>query len=135
MCYNYNPYAQYYLCFLTSFADSRCTSLHLISRDIILEAQSNDKMECHHGSCQLSTPHIHSHKVILSVSCEYLRALFQSGMHERYAFCFLASEAGCRTHYLCCLSIRTRRECLKQPIRAMCAALRRLSEFRSDGKH
>uniref|UniRef100_A0A804PUA7 BTB domain-containing protein n=2 Tax=Zea mays TaxID=4577 RepID=A0A804PUA7_MAIZE len=103
--------------------------------DIILEAQSNDKMECHHGSCQLSTPHIHSHKVILSVSCEYLRALFQSGMHERYAFCFLASEAGCRTHYLCCLSIRTRRECLKQPIRAMCAALRRLSEFRSDGKH
>ncbi|TKW23178.1 hypothetical protein SEVIR_4G276500v4 [Setaria viridis] len=53
--------------------------------DIILEAQSNDEMECHHGSCELSTPHVHSHKVVLSMSCDYLRALFQSGMHESFA--------------------------------------------------
>ncbi|KAL6603652.1 hypothetical protein ACP70R_044013 [Stipagrostis hirtigluma subsp. patula] len=53
--------------------------------DIILEAQSNDEMECHHGSCQLLTPHVHSHKIVLSMSCDYLRALFQSGMHESFA--------------------------------------------------
>ncbi|KAL6873785.1 hypothetical protein ACP4OV_013867 [Aristida adscensionis] len=53
--------------------------------DIILEAQSNDRMECHHGSCQLSTPHVHSHKIVLSISCDYLRALFQSGMHESFS--------------------------------------------------
>ncbi|CAL5039989.1 unnamed protein product [Urochloa decumbens] len=53
--------------------------------DIILEAQSNDKMDCHHGSCELSTPHVHSHKIVLSMSCDYLRALFQSGMHESFA--------------------------------------------------
>uniref|UniRef100_A0A0A9CG64 BTB domain-containing protein n=1 Tax=Arundo donax TaxID=35708 RepID=A0A0A9CG64_ARUDO len=53
--------------------------------DIILEAQSNDKMECHHGSCQLSTPHVHCHKIVLCVSCDYLHALFQSGMHESFA--------------------------------------------------
>jgi len=54
--------------------------------DIILEAQSNEKMECHHGSCKLSTPHVHSHKIVLSMSCNYLRSLFQSGMHERLSF-------------------------------------------------
>ncbi|TVU08535.1 hypothetical protein EJB05_41943, partial [Eragrostis curvula] len=53
--------------------------------DIILEARSNGEMECHHGSCQLLTPHFHSHKNILSISCVYLRALFQSGMHESFA--------------------------------------------------
>ncbi|XP_025812104.1 BTB/POZ domain-containing protein At1g04390 isoform X2 [Panicum hallii] len=53
--------------------------------DIILEAQSNEKMECHHGSCELSTPHVHSHKIVLSMTCDYLRALFQSGMHESFA--------------------------------------------------
>ncbi|XP_062178406.1 BTB/POZ domain-containing protein At1g04390-like isoform X2 [Phragmites australis] len=53
--------------------------------DKILEAQSNDKMECLHGSCQLSTPHVHSHKIVLSMSCDYLRALFQSGMHESFS--------------------------------------------------
>ncbi|KAJ1260394.1 hypothetical protein BS78_10G228700 [Paspalum vaginatum] len=52
--------------------------------DIILEARSNDKSECQHRSCQLSTPHAHCHKIVLSVSCDYLRALFQSGMHESF---------------------------------------------------
>lgn len=53
--------------------------------DIILEAQSNEKTSCCHGSCQLSTPHVHSHKIVLSISCDYLRALFQSGMHESFS--------------------------------------------------
>ncbi|CAN6193545.1 unnamed protein product [Urochloa humidicola] len=53
--------------------------------DIILEAQSSEKIDCRHGSCELSTPHIHSHKIVLSMSCEYFRALFQSGMHESFA--------------------------------------------------
>ncbi|CAN6220405.1 unnamed protein product [Urochloa humidicola] len=53
--------------------------------DIILEAQSNEKIDCCHGSCRLSTPHVHSHKIVLSMSCEYFRALFQSGMHESFA--------------------------------------------------
>ncbi|CAM0909377.1 unnamed protein product [Alopecurus aequalis] len=53
--------------------------------DIILEAQSNEEMKCHHGSCQLSTPHVHSHKIVLSMSCDYLRALFHSGMHESFS--------------------------------------------------
>ncbi|KAF7103872.1 hypothetical protein CFC21_104806 [Triticum aestivum] len=51
--------------------------------DIILEAQSNEEMKCDHGPCQLSTPHVHSHKIVLIMSCDYLRALFRSGMHER----------------------------------------------------
>lgn len=53
--------------------------------DIILEAQSNEETKCHHGSCQLSTPHVHSHKIVLSMSCDYLRALFHSGMHESFS--------------------------------------------------
>lgn len=53
--------------------------------DIILEAQSNEQMKCQHGSCQLSTLHVHSHKIVLSMSCDYLRALFRSGMHESFS--------------------------------------------------
>ncbi|XP_015694341.1 BTB/POZ domain-containing protein At1g04390 [Oryza brachyantha] len=51
--------------------------------DIILEAQSNEEMKC--GLCQLSTPHVHCHKIVLSMNCDYLRALFQSGMHESFS--------------------------------------------------
>uniref|UniRef100_A0ACD5UJ87 Uncharacterized protein n=2 Tax=Avena sativa TaxID=4498 RepID=A0ACD5UJ87_AVESA len=53
--------------------------------DIILEAQSNEEVKCNHGSCELSTPHVHSHKIVLSMSCDYLRALFHSGMHESFS--------------------------------------------------
>uniref|UniRef100_A0A453SXP0 BTB domain-containing protein n=1 Tax=Aegilops tauschii subsp. strangulata TaxID=200361 RepID=A0A453SXP0_AEGTS len=53
--------------------------------DIILEAQSNEEMKCDHGPCQLSTPHVHSHKTVLIMSCDYLRALFRSGMHESFS--------------------------------------------------
>uniref|UniRef100_A0A0E0GD17 BTB domain-containing protein n=1 Tax=Oryza nivara TaxID=4536 RepID=A0A0E0GD17_ORYNI len=59
--------------------------IHINSRDIILEAQSNEEMKCYHGSCQLSTSHVHCHKIVLSMSCDYLRALFQSGMHESFS--------------------------------------------------
>ncbi|KAM0886798.1 hypothetical protein ACQ4PT_029470 [Festuca glaucescens] len=54
-------------------------------KDIILEAQSNEELKCRHGSCQLSTLHVHSHKIVLSMSCDYLRALFHSGMHESFS--------------------------------------------------
>nr|CAB3468734.1 unnamed protein product [Digitaria exilis] len=53
--------------------------------DIILEAQSKDKMDCHRSSCELSTPHVHSHKIVLIMNSDYLRALFRSGMHESFA--------------------------------------------------
>ncbi|KAK1612460.1 hypothetical protein QYE76_036133 [Lolium multiflorum] len=42
-------------------------------------------MKCHHGSCQLSTHHVLSHRIVLSMSCDHLRALFHSGMHEGFS--------------------------------------------------
>lgn len=39
--------------------------------------------------CSVSVPHMHVHKVIVSASCQYLRALFNSGMQERYLFTFI----------------------------------------------
>ncbi|KAG8074931.1 hypothetical protein GUJ93_ZPchr0006g45514 [Zizania palustris] len=53
--------------------------------DIILEARSNEEMKCCHSSCQLSTQHVHSHKIVLGMNCDYLRALFNSGMHESFS--------------------------------------------------
>ncbi|KAJ3679343.1 hypothetical protein LUZ60_017354 [Juncus effusus] len=50
--------------------------------DVILEAKSDERIECKYRSCQLATPHIHAHKIILCLGCDYLRALFRSGMHE-----------------------------------------------------
>jgi len=42
--------------------------------------------------CSLTSPHAHSHRVILSSGCEYLRALFRSGMQERYVTVTLSSH-------------------------------------------
>uniref|UniRef100_A0A2N9G044 BTB domain-containing protein n=1 Tax=Fagus sylvatica TaxID=28930 RepID=A0A2N9G044_FAGSY len=50
--------------------------------DIILEAKETELMCWTCSFCSLSVPHIHVHKVILSSSCDYMRALFQSGMKE-----------------------------------------------------
>lgn len=50
--------------------------------DIILESESAENIEWNCSCCSLSLPHIHAHRVILSSSCDYLRALFQSGMQE-----------------------------------------------------
>ncbi|XP_021819201.1 BTB/POZ domain-containing protein At1g04390 isoform X5 [Prunus avium] len=52
--------------------------------DVILEAKATELLgwTCH--VCSLPRPHMHSHKVVLSSSCDYLRALFKSGMQESH---------------------------------------------------
>ena len=58
--------------------------LLFVSRDIVLEAKSTEDTRWTCSYCSFSMPHVHAHRVILSASCQYLRALFQSGMQERY---------------------------------------------------
>ncbi|KAJ3706211.1 hypothetical protein LUZ61_009916 [Rhynchospora tenuis] len=53
--------------------------------DVILEAKSSKQIACNYSSCQLSTPHVHAHKIILCANCEYLRGLFSSGMHDSFS--------------------------------------------------
>lgn len=58
-------------------------------RDLIFEASSTMplvKWKC--NSCSSLVPHLHVHKVIVESSCDYLRALFQSGMRERYPYIY-----------------------------------------------
>ncbi|PRQ30625.1 putative chromatin remodeling & transcription regulator BTB-POZ family [Rosa chinensis] len=50
--------------------------------DVILEAKETKLLCWTCGVCSLSVPHMHVHKVVLSASCDYLRALFESGMQE-----------------------------------------------------
>ncbi|KAL6196747.1 hypothetical protein ACLB2K_032361 [Fragaria x ananassa] len=50
--------------------------------DVILEAKETKLLGWTCGVCSLSVPHMHVHKVVLSASCDYLRALFESGMQE-----------------------------------------------------
>ncbi|XP_058102994.1 BTB/POZ domain-containing protein At1g04390 [Magnolia sinica] len=50
--------------------------------DIILEAKETGAMLWTCSVCLLSAPHVHAHKIILWSSCDYLQALFQSGMQE-----------------------------------------------------
>jgi hypothetical protein len=60
-------------------------------RDIILEAKATELMCWTCSFCSLSVPHMHVHKVILWSSCDYMQALFQSGMQDRciYVFFFI----------------------------------------------
>ncbi|XP_015166431.1 BTB/POZ domain-containing protein At1g04390-like isoform X2 [Solanum tuberosum] len=53
--------------------------------DIILEAETSGPSNQDCSSCSISVLHLHVHKVILWPSCEYLRALFQSGMQESHS--------------------------------------------------
>ncbi|KAM3203916.1 BTB/POZ domain-containing protein isoform X1 [Capsicum annuum] len=53
--------------------------------DIILEAETSRPSNQDCDSCTTSVLHLHVHKAILSPSCEYLRALFQSGMQESHS--------------------------------------------------
>ncbi|KAF8026049.1 hypothetical protein BT93_F2765 [Corymbia citriodora subsp. variegata] len=49
--------------------------------DIILESKATElSWTC--SICSMSVPHMHVHRIILWVSCEYLQALLQSGMRE-----------------------------------------------------
>lgn len=54
-------------------------------RDIILEAETSGSSNQDCSYCSISVLHLHVHKVILWPSCEYLRALFQSGMQESHS--------------------------------------------------
>ncbi|XP_009601254.1 BTB/POZ domain-containing protein At1g04390 isoform X1 [Nicotiana tomentosiformis] len=53
--------------------------------DIILEAETSRPSNEDCNSCSISVLHLHVHKVVLWSSCEYLRALFQSGMQESHS--------------------------------------------------
>ncbi|XP_050221783.1 BTB/POZ domain-containing protein At1g04390 [Mercurialis annua] len=50
--------------------------------DIILEAKAAESPSWVCSVCSKQAPHMHCHKVVLWSSCDYLRALFQSGMVE-----------------------------------------------------
>ncbi|KAJ9139641.1 hypothetical protein P3X46_030354 [Hevea brasiliensis] len=51
-------------------------------KDIVLEAKATESICWRCNVCSKSVPHMHCHKVVLWSSCDYLRALFQSGMLE-----------------------------------------------------
>ncbi|XWS10291.1 hypothetical protein CRYUN_Cryun39dG0063200 [Craigia yunnanensis] len=53
--------------------------------DVILEAKATEQMPWVCSFCSLLVPHMHAHKIILQSSCNYLRALFQSGMQESHS--------------------------------------------------
>ncbi|EOY13801.1 BTB/POZ domain-containing protein, putative isoform 1 [Theobroma cacao] len=53
--------------------------------DVILEAKATERRPWACSFCSLLVPHMHAHKVILQSSCNYLRALFQSGMQESHS--------------------------------------------------
>lgn len=53
--------------------------------DIILEADETEVKHSKCNFCSLLVPHAHAHKVILWSSCDYLRALFESGMQESHS--------------------------------------------------
>ncbi|KAG9137192.1 hypothetical protein Leryth_012018 [Lithospermum erythrorhizon] len=50
--------------------------------DVHFEPKENQLIDWKCNYCLSSDPHMHVHKVILWSRCEYLRALFQSGMQE-----------------------------------------------------
>ncbi|KFK42779.1 hypothetical protein AALP_AA1G038200 [Arabis alpina] len=52
--------------------------------DIILVPQETNMASFNCRLCSSTSPHAHSHRVILSSGCEYLRALFRSGMQESH---------------------------------------------------
>ncbi|XP_071905526.1 BTB/POZ domain-containing protein At1g04390-like isoform X1 [Coffea arabica] len=52
------------------------------SSDVLLEPNTIQLLNWRCSFCSAPNPHFHVHKVILFSSCDYLRALFQSGMQE-----------------------------------------------------
>lgn len=50
--------------------------------DVILEAKATEQMPWTCSFCSLLVRHVHVHKIVLQSTCNYLRALFQSGMQE-----------------------------------------------------
>lgn len=52
--------------------------------DVILVPKETNMAGFNCRLCSSTSPHAHSHRVILSSGCEYLRALFRSGMQESH---------------------------------------------------
>ncbi|KAF8111682.1 hypothetical protein N665_0073s0040 [Sinapis alba] len=52
--------------------------------DVILVPKETNMASFNCRLCSSTSPHAHSHRVILSSGCEYLRALFRSGMQESH---------------------------------------------------
>ncbi|XP_051128689.1 BTB/POZ domain-containing protein At1g04390 isoform X2 [Andrographis paniculata] len=52
--------------------------------DVILEASTTELVDWKCSFCSASAPHLHVHRVILASSCNYLRALFYSGMRDSH---------------------------------------------------
>ncbi|KAM7269378.1 hypothetical protein ACFE04_024875 [Oxalis oulophora] len=50
--------------------------------DFILEAKGDEPVHWNCSVCSILVPHMHVHKVVLWSSCDYMRALFDSGMEE-----------------------------------------------------
>ncbi|CAL1409452.1 unnamed protein product [Linum trigynum] len=61
------------------------TSAGQMFSDIILESKENVSSSWECTFCSVSRPHVHAHKVVLGSRCDYLRALFQSGMQESHS--------------------------------------------------
>ncbi|KAL5703355.1 hypothetical protein ACHQM5_028456 [Ranunculus cassubicifolius] len=55
------------------------------SGDIVLEAKADEVDDWKCTYCSSTSPHIHVHKIILWLSCDYFKALLQSGMQESHS--------------------------------------------------
>ncbi|KAK9138896.1 hypothetical protein Sjap_009490 [Stephania japonica] len=53
--------------------------------DIRLEANGGRATDSTCSVCTLASPHVHAHKIILSISSDYMRAMFSSAMQESFA--------------------------------------------------
>ncbi|KAK9141327.1 hypothetical protein Scep_011008 [Stephania cephalantha] len=53
--------------------------------DIILEANEGRSTNSTCSVCTLASHHVHAHKIILSISSDYMRAMFSSAMQESFA--------------------------------------------------
>lgn len=81
----------------------------------MLEAKATKQTSWKCDVCALCVPHMHVHKVILWLSCDYLRALLQSGMKERYMLITFSHQYSIHNHrqrLLCDLQFSYSRVCL-----------------------
>ncbi|CAN1817680.1 BTB/POZ domain-containing protein At1g04390 [Linum perenne] len=61
------------------------SSSHGLRWDIVLEAKESESISWECRVCSVSVSHVHAHRVVLGSSCDYLRAMFQSGMQESHS--------------------------------------------------
>ncbi|CAN1817682.1 BTB/POZ domain-containing protein At1g04390 [Linum perenne] len=61
------------------------TAAGQMSSDIVLEAKESESISWECRVCSVSVSHVHAHRVVLGSSCDYLRAMFQSGMQESHS--------------------------------------------------